>query len=357
MSWVHGDIMFERFTDRARRAVVSAQEEARRLQHNYIGTEHLLLGLLAGGGVAHKVLDGFGMSQEGVREEVVALVGPGSTPMSGHIPFTPRAKKTLELSLREALQLNHNYIGTEHILLGLIREGEGVAAQIITGHGADLDSVRQAVIEMLHAYGGQRAGQRLLRGLSGAPGEAEDLPATPAAEASVSGAVRLAGTRPVGSHHLLAAALDDPDSAAARTLVSLGVDLDQAREALRTVDVTGTSDEQPEERGRRQMVLRVTDTSLTIEATDPDIIKAAKAAAEALGEQADPPGTIRGDLPDSVTLGSVWLAVQASLENIRRRGVAAKAAAAKSGEAQPGPENMRLQADPEEPPGQASEAG
>ena len=191
-------------------------------------------------------------SQEGVRAEVVARVGTGSTPMSGHIPFTPRAKKTLELSLREALQLNHNYIGTEHVLLGLIREGEGVAAQTITAHGADLDSVRQAIIELLHTYTGQRSGQRLLRSLSGVAEAAEgtDLPATPAAEASVTAAVRLAGTKPIGSHHLLLAALDDPNSAAARTLAGLGVDLDQAREALRTVDVTGTSDEQPEERGR-----------------------------------------------------------------------------------------------------------
>ena len=353
--------MFERFSDRARRAVVSAQEEARRLQHNYIGTEHLLLGLLAvRGGVASKVLDGFGISQEGVREEVVALVGTGSTSMSGHIPFTPRAKKTLELSLREALQLNHNYIGTEHILLGLMREGEGVAAQIITAHGADLDSVRRAVIELLHTYSGQRSGQRWLRSLSGAAesAEREDLLATPAAEASVTAAVQLAGTKPVGSHHLLLAALDDPDSAAARTLAALGVDLEQAREALRTVDVTGTSDEQPEERGRRHLVLRVTDTSVTIEATDPDIVKAAQAAAKALGDRADPPGTIRGDLPDSVTLGGVWLALQASLENIRRRAIVAQRA--KAGEAEPGqpaPQNVRLQAEQEDPPGEAGAAG
>ena len=123
--------------------------------------------------MAYKVLDGFGISPEGVRAEVVALVGTGSAPMSGHIPFTPRAKKTLELSLREALQLNHNYIGTEHILLGLIREGEGVAAQIITAHGADLDSVRQAIIELLHTYTGQRSAQRLLRSLSGVAEAAE----------------------------------------------------------------------------------------------------------------------------------------------------------------------------------------
>jgi ATP-dependent Clp protease ATP-binding subunit ClpA len=349
--------MFERFTDRARRVVVISQEEARKLQHNYIGTEHILLGLLAvQGGVAFKVLDRFGMSADGVRDEVIARVGTGSTPLSGHIPFTPRAKKTLELALREALQLQHNYIGTEHILLGLVREAEGVGAQIITAHGGDLDAMRQAVVEILPASSGPGAGQRWLRGLSGATAEmGEELTATPAGEASVSGAVRLAGTRPVGSHHLLLAALDDPDSAAARTLLSLGVDLDQAREALRTVDVTGSSDEQPEERGRRHMTLRVTDTSLIIEATDPDIIKSAQAAAEALGDQADPPGTIRGELPGSVTLGSVWLALNASLDNIRRRAIAAKATP-EAGQA-PGGENVRLEVPPEESPGEASAAG
>jgi ATP-dependent Clp protease ATP-binding subunit ClpA len=350
--------MFERFTDLARRAVVNAQEEARGLQHNYIGSEHLLLGLLAvPGGVANKVLDRFGMSHDAVREEVIARVGTGTVTMSGHIPFTPRAKKTLELALREALQLQHNYIGTEHILLGLVREAEGVAAQIIAAHGGDLDGIRQAVIEILPAQTRQSAGQRGLRSLSGAAGEVEgeELPATPAAEASVSAAIRLAGIRPVGSHHLLLAALGDPDSAAARTLVSLGVDLDQAREALRSVDVTGTSDEQPEERGRRHMVLRVTDTSLTIEVTDPDIVKAARVTAEALGDQADPPGTIRGDLPDSVTLGSVWLALNASLLNIRRRVVTARAKEAQP-EGSATPENVRLEAQPDEPPGEAGAA-
>jgi ATP-dependent Clp protease ATP-binding subunit ClpA len=349
--------MFERFTDRARRVVVTAQEEARGLQHNYIGTEHILLGLLAvQHSVASKVLDNFGMTHDAVREEVIARVGTGTVTMPGHIPFTPRAKKILELALREALQLQHNYIGTEHILLGLVREGEGVGALIIKAHGADLDALREAVIELLPATQA-RAGQRMLRRLgSGAESAEEDLPATPAAEASVTAAVRLAGPRPVGSHHLLLAALDDPDSAAARTLVSLGVDLDQAREALRTVDVTGTSDEQPEERGRRHMVLRVTDTSLTIEATDADIVKAARAAAEALGDQADPPGTIRGDLPVSATLGAVWLALNASLENIRRRATVAKAKQPEADQPE-GPaseENVRLQVEPEEPPGEAS---
>ncbi len=142
--------MFQRFSDRARRVVVLAQEEARMLNHNYIGTEHLLLGLIQEGeGVAAKALESMGISLEAVREQVVDIIGRGSSPPTGHIPFTPRAKKVLELSLREALQLGHNYIGTEHILLGLIREGEGVAAQVLMKLGADLDRVRNQVVQLL----------------------------------------------------------------------------------------------------------------------------------------------------------------------------------------------------------------
>jgi ATP-dependent Clp protease ATP-binding subunit ClpA len=143
--------MFERFTDRARRVVVLAQEEARMLNHNYIGTEHILLGLIhEGEGVAAKALESLGISLEAVRQQVEEIIGQGQQAPSGHIPFTPRAKKVLELSLREALQLGHNYIGTEHILLGLIREGEGVAAQVLVRLGADLNRVRQQVIQLLH---------------------------------------------------------------------------------------------------------------------------------------------------------------------------------------------------------------
>src|SRR6201994_4586525 len=145
--------MFERFTDRARRVVVLAQEEARMLNHNYIGTEHILLGLIhEGEGVAAKSLESLGISLEGVRSQVEEIIGQGQQAPSGHIPFTPRAKKVLELSLREALQLGHNYIGTEHILLGLIREGEGVAAQVLVKLGADLNRVRQQVIQLLNGY-------------------------------------------------------------------------------------------------------------------------------------------------------------------------------------------------------------
>ncbi|MCE7883327.1 MAG: ATP-dependent Clp protease ATP-binding subunit [Actinobacteria bacterium ATB1] len=152
--------MFERFTDRARRVVVLAQEEARLLNHNYIGTEHILLGLIhEGEGVAAKALESLGISLEAVRQQVEEIIGQGGSSPSGHIPFTPRAKKVLELSLREALQLGHNYIGTEHILLGLIREGEGVAAQVLVKLGADLSRVRQQVIQLLSGYSSTRETQ------------------------------------------------------------------------------------------------------------------------------------------------------------------------------------------------------
>jgi len=165
--------MFERFTDRARRVVVLAQEEARMLNHNYIGTEHILLGLIhEGEGVAAKALESLSISLDGVREQVQEIIGQGQQAPSGHIPFTPRAKKVLELSLREALQLGHNYIGTEHILLGLIREGEGVAAQVLVKLGADLNRVRQQVIQLLSGYQGKETA-----GTGSGPGQQEGTPA------------------------------------------------------------------------------------------------------------------------------------------------------------------------------------
>jgi ATP-dependent Clp protease ATP-binding subunit ClpC len=169
--------MFERFTDRARRVVVLAQEEARLLNHSYIGTEHILLGLIhEGEGVAAKALESLGISLEAVRSQVEEIIGQGGSSPSGHIPFTPRAKKVLELSLREALQLGHNYIGTEHILLGLIREGEGVAAQVLVKLGADLSRVRQQVIQLLSGYQGPAGG--------GGGGRSEQTPAAAGVGAS-----------------------------------------------------------------------------------------------------------------------------------------------------------------------------
>lgn len=148
--------MFERLTDRARRAVVLAQDEASMLGHNYVGTEHLLLGLVhEGEGVAAEALESLGISLPAVRQQVEGIIGRGQQAPSEHIPFTPRAKKVLELARREARALGHNYIGTEHVLLGLLREGDGVAAQVLVMLGADLNHVRQRVIQLLHGYQGK----------------------------------------------------------------------------------------------------------------------------------------------------------------------------------------------------------
>jgi ATP-dependent Clp protease ATP-binding subunit ClpA len=327
--------MFERFTAYARHVVVLAQEEARRLHHNYIGTEHILLGLLGEPtGVAYRVLASFGMTLEGARQELNEMIGPGKQEPRGHIPFTPRAKKVLELSLREALQLHHNYIGTEHILLGLIREHDGVASQIMRKH-ADPTEIRLAVLDAVPVGraeegepGDEEATNTVLRWLRqrltvsqgrarhpGSEGE-PSLRLTPASNITLSEAARLAGEKPVGSHHLLLAALADSESAAARALTSLGVDLDQAREVLRGADVAGTTDEDPEEAGRRRMVIRVADDKLTIEAADPLIVTTAKAALGALGSEAVAAGEIRGDQPGTAPLGAVWRELRESLTMI-----------------------------------------
>jgi ATP-dependent Clp protease ATP-binding subunit ClpC len=145
--------MFERFTDRARRIVVQAQGEARTLNHDYVGTEHILLGLIwEGNGAGAKALESLGISLDTVRQQALAIIGQGQHARSGHIPFTPQAKKVLELALSESKALGHHYIGTEHILLGLIREGDGVASQVLVKLGAGLDPARQQVIQLLHDY-------------------------------------------------------------------------------------------------------------------------------------------------------------------------------------------------------------
>jgi ATP-dependent Clp protease ATP-binding subunit ClpA len=325
--------MFERFTTGARRVVVLSQEEAARLKHNYIGTEHIMLGMLGEPEeIAFRALTGLGMSLESAREEVAALVPPGSAEPRGHIPFTPRAKKTLELSLREALQLNHDYIGTEHLLLGLTRQGEqagedaSIGVKVLRQHAA-LPAIQAAVLNLLPRVDSESAPARRWRRARAAglaefgllKGEQPGLNATPATDATLSEASRLAGAQPVGSHHLLLASLTDPGTAAARALATLGVDLDQAKEALRGVDVTGTSDELPEEAGRRQLVIHVTSERLTIEVSDPVLVKAGIEALAALGDQAEPPGTIHGDLPASASLSRAWQAFHESLQDITRR--------------------------------------
>jgi ATP-dependent Clp protease ATP-binding subunit ClpA len=343
--------MFERFTAYARHTVVLSQEEARRMNHNYIGTEHVLLGLLGEpAGVAYRVLEAHGMTLKGVREEIAELIGPGKQAQrGGHIPFTPRAKKTLELALREALQLKHNYIGTEHILLGLMREGDGVAAQVMRKH-ADLMELRMAVLDAVPAgkteeegESGDEATNSVLRWLrqrltvSSSPREARlrlgevagpesALRVTPAGEVTLTEATRLAGEQPVGSHHLLLAALADSESAAARALQNLGVDLDQAKEALRSAEVAGTTDEQPEQAGRRHMIVRIAEDKVTIEAADPLILLTAQAALRALGDEAVTAGEIRGDQPAGAPLAPVWQAIRDSLATIRQNAEPSEAA-------------------------------
>ena len=317
--------MFERFTDFARHAIVLAQEEARGLRHNYIGTEHLLLGLLGEPrGLAAQVLGGFGMTLDGTRDDVRTRVGVGDGPViTGHIPFTPRGKNVFQLALSEADQLNHHYIGTEHMLLGLVQEGDGAGAGILAARCGSPEGVRAAVLKALKPMtppAERRLWQSRSVSLRASPGaEPEQLHTTPAADTGLNEAARLAGGEPVGSHHLVLAALGDPGTAAARALAALGVDLDQARAALRTADVTGSTDELPQEAGRRQMVLRATGDTLTIELRDPLIVELGGAALSALGDRAGQPPVIRGDRPVSASLAAVWLALRASLDEIRRR--------------------------------------
>ncbi|TVZ06045.1 Clp protease [Trebonia kvetii] len=350
--------MFERFTNRARHVVVLAQEEARLLDHNYIGTEHILLGLLGESeSIGGKVLADFGFTREGGREEVERRVGRGKSFPSGHVPFTPRAKKILELSLREALSLGHNYIGTEHILLGLIREGEGVAYQILCER-TNLGTLRAAVIDAIPMTASPEGEgdapdetnavlrwlrARLTRHSASVPFRPEAMTAeagltrgTPAVEAALQQAATLAGALPVGSHHLLLAALNDTDSAASSALSSLGVDLDELREKLRSANLAGTSDELPQEAGRRQMTIEVSDEMLTIVLTDPVIVKAGKDALRfgnagqagtgeaedgepATGESASPAATsrvIRGDHPAAAGLADVWVELRKTLATL-----------------------------------------
>jgi ATP-dependent Clp protease ATP-binding subunit ClpC len=280
--------MFERFTDRARRVVVLAQEEARMLNHNYIGTEHILLGLIhEGEGVAAKALESLGISLDAVREQVQEIIGQGQQAPSGHIPFTPRAKKVLELSLREALQLKHNYIGTEHILLGLLREGEGMAAQILADKHP-LDRIR---------------GEVLTRIESPAPREVHGAGRTPAAHDVLALAAELAGEGPVGSHHILEAILQQPDSAAAKVLDDAGIDLDQLAAKLDQLSIEDTADDTPQQAAARQLELSVPDETVTVVLRDPASLELGKQIVRLNG------GPLAARGPQLDLLGRLWTAL------------------------------------------------
>jgi ATP-dependent Clp protease ATP-binding subunit ClpA len=228
--------MFERFTDRARRVLVLAQEEARLLNHNYLGTEHILLGLVhEGEGVAALVLDSFGVGLDTVRQRIKEAVGDSPGAGVGAPPFTPRSKKVLELSLREALRLGHNYIGTEHLLLGLVRVDEGLAAQILTQLGVpSTDAVRDRVTTVLREHGQTPT----TPGFTPAGATVRDR-ARMLASAEGSGDARV----PAGSHHYLLALLADATSLASGVLVGLGVTEDAVRQKIAELGTAGTSDE------------------------------------------------------------------------------------------------------------------
>lgn len=284
--------MFERFTGKARNVVVGAQEAARSLQHSYIGTEHILLGLLAvPDSVGARALRQLGFTTEVVRADVEKMIGPGKdTPPPGkHIPFTPRAKKVLELSLREALQLDHNYIGTEHIVLGLVREGDGVAAKIMAAHVEDLRTIRATVLSVLKSSGTESTG-------------ATRRKSTAAADEVVSTAEALAGGAPMGSHHLLEALLRSEGSMAFRVLTSLGMDPEEVAAKIDELDPENTTDATPEETAARKMELRLEEGEVQLVFRDEETRLLAKKVVDLTG------GPIKGSGPIAGAFVPLWTA-------------------------------------------------
>jgi ATP-dependent Clp protease ATP-binding subunit ClpC len=290
--------MFEKFTAKARQVVVASQEEARLLKHNYIGTEHILLGLLDGQHtVAANALRQLGYDRETALADIAAVVKPGTGELTGHIPFTPHAKKTLELALREALALHHNYIGTEHILLALVAEGEGVGAKVLAERISPVSKVRAAVLALL----------------AGSP----EVPAgpwpagTPATEGTVSTATALAGGAPVGSHHLLEAMLRAENSMAAKVLRELGVDPEAVAAKIDELDPETTTDANPEEAAARKMELRLVDNEVHLILRDPATVGIAKKVTEL----AD--GPIQGIGPVAGLFVPLWRSTNQLLQQIQ----------------------------------------
>jgi len=276
--------MFERFSGEARQVVVVAQEEARALQHQHIGTEHLLLGLFsAPESAACRVLSSFGLTKEMVTDDVLAAMPRGDAASKGHIPFTKRAKKVMELALREALALNHSYIGTEHILLGIVREESGLGATILINHTPGVAAVRGAVLS--------RSGR----------GQSQDAPAarstprrTTAAEEVVAAAQALAGDAPMGSHHLLEALIRADGSMAAQVLAGIGVDPDTIADKVDEIDPEGTTDATPEEAAVRRMSLRVDGDEVHLVFTDEATLHLAREVTTAYGGPVRPQGPLIG---------------------------------------------------------------
>ncbi|WP_406164808.1 Clp protease N-terminal domain-containing protein [Streptomyces sp. NBC_00996] len=290
---------FERFTVKARKVVVTAQEEARLLKHNYIGTEHILLGLLdVPDSMAAKVLHQLGYDKETAQTDIAAVVKPGTQELSGHIPFAPSAKKTLDLALREAQQLHHTYIGTEHILLALVREGESVGAKALAERISPISKIRAAVMASLEGSQNVAAGP---------------WPAgTPATEDTVSAAGALAGGAPVGSHHLLEAMLRAENSMAARVLRELGVDPGAVAAKIDELDPETTTDANPEEAAARKMEIRMVDDEVHLILRDPTTVTIAKKVTELSG------GPIQGVGPVAGMFVPLWRSTNQLLLQIQR---------------------------------------
>jgi ATP-dependent Clp protease ATP-binding subunit ClpA len=281
--------MFERFTADARNVVVHAQQESRALRHSQIGTEHVLLGMLAvPTGIAAHALRQLGLTPELVRTEILELAGVGEESETGGVPFSPRAKKVLELSLREALQLNHNYIGTEHILLAVNREGDGVAARILAKHVPDKGTLVRTVMA-------------LLDNKTAPPGDAPaKLARTTAAADVVAAAEALAGEAPMGSHHLLEALIRAEGSMAATVLAQLGVNPDAVAKKVDALDTDGTTDATPEETAARKMEIRVEEDEVHLVFRDEATLSLARAVQELSG------GPIRATGPLASRFVPLW---------------------------------------------------
>ncbi|OQR64543.1 Clp protease [Streptomyces maremycinicus] len=290
---------FERFTEEARRVVVTAQEEARLLKHDHIGTEHILLALLdVPDSPAAKVLHRLGYDKDAARADITAVVGRGTHELKGHIPFAPSARRTLDLALREAQQLHHTSIGTEHILLALVREGEGVGARVLAARIDPISRIRAAVLATSEGSPDVTAGPWP----SG----------TPATEDAVSTAGALAGGAPVGSHHLLEAMLRAENSMAARVLRELGVDPDAVAAKIDELDPETTTDANPEEAAARRMEIRLVDDEVHLILRDPATLTLAEQVIELSG------GPIRGVGPVAGMFVPLWRSTDQLLAQLHR---------------------------------------
>ena len=304
--------MFERFTAEARRTVVLAQDEAHRMGHGQIGTEHLLLALLQDAETqATQALRDAAIRPEEVRAEIERTV-PGGTPQPpGHLPFTPRSKKVLELALRESIKARHRNIEPEHILLGLLREGEGLAAQVLVSLGADLEELRTDVV--------RRLGPPQKRRFFG--GEAvQGWTMTRAGTAAFSRARSLAGDKPLGSQHILLGLFGTEESVARRALEELGVTADALQAKLAELDPADTADEDPERAGARRTRLEVAGNVVTMRVEDSDLAaRLATSLQQAGGASAEPLALSGADPEVAEPFARLWRAVQASSDEILQR--------------------------------------